>query len=639
MIIATAGHIDHGKTRLVRALTGVDTDRLPEEKQRGLTIDLGFAYHELPDGQRLGFIDVPGHERFIRNMLAGVTSIDFALLVVAVDDGPMPQTEEHLAILDLLGVDRGAVALSKTDRVDAERVEEVSAEVRTMLAATALSEVPFFPVSAETGEGIAALGEHLEATAQTVAARAQSGSFRLAIDRCFTVAGAGLVVTGTVFSGHANTGDQLILSPQGIAVRVRGIHAQNRSATTGVAGERVALNLAGAELDKSNVHRGDWILSAAAHAPTRKLDADIRVLSSEARALTHWSPVHVHLGAVDVTGRIAVLEQRSIQPGETALAQLVLDREIGAVHGDRVVLRDQAAQRTIAGGRVIDTFPPARGRARPERLAALRIMQNAAPAEALPALLDAAPNGLKLQPVQQAWNLTPGEARELFAASSLVDIGAGIEAVGLSTGNWEQLLRLTLEMLERWHHQHPERVGPSALELRRAFPRSIPAPVFAAATDALRAKDALSQRGTFLFLPSHQAQPTEQEATLWRRIEPIMESAGLRAPRVREIAEELKLDLKALESFLNRAQQLGLVVRVTDNRSFLPETVLTLAEIAEDLAAEASEDLFDARAYRDRSGVGRNLTIEVLEYFDRVGFTRRSQEGRRILRPAIEVFG
>jgi selenocysteine-specific elongation factor len=639
MIIATAGHIDHGKTRLDRALTGVETDRLPEEKQRGLTIDLGFAYHELADGQRLGFIDVPGHERFIRNMLAGVTSIDFALLVVAVDDGPMPQTEEHLAILDLLGVDRGALALSKTDRVDAERIEEVSAEVRTMLAATALSEVPFFPVSAETGEGIAALGEHLEATAQTVAARAQSGNFRLAIDRCFTVAGAGVVVTGTVFSGHANTGDQLTLSPQGIAVRVRGIHAQNRSASTGVAGERVALNLAGAELDKSNVHRGDWILSAAAHAPTRKLDADIRVLPSEARALTHWSPVHVHLGAVDVTGRMAVLEQRSIQPGETALAQLVLDREIGAVHGDRIVLRDQTAQRTIAGGRVIDTFPPARGRARPERLAALRIMQNAAPGEALPALLDAAPNGLKLQPVQQAWNLTSGEARELFAASSLVDIGAGIEAVGLSTGNWEQLLHLTLETLERWHHQHPERVGPSALELRRAFPRSIPAPVFAAAIDALRAKDALSQRGTFLFLPSHQAQPTEQEATLWRRIEPIMESAGLRAPRLREIAEELKLDLKALESFLNRAQQLGLVVRVTDNRSFLPETVLTLAEIAEDLAAEASEDLFDARAYRDRSGVGRNLTIEVLEYFDRVGFTRRSQEGRRILRPAIEVFG
>ena len=200
-------------------------------------------------------------------------------------------------------------------------------------------------------------------------------------------------------------------------------------------------------------------------------------------------------------------------------------------------------------------------------------------------------------------------------------------------------MRLTLETLERWHHQHPERVGPSALELRRAFPRSIPAPVFAAAIDALRAKDALSQRGTFLFLPSHQAQPTEQEATLWRRIEPIMESAGLRAPRLREIAEELKLDLKALESFLNRAQQLGLVVRVTDNRSFLPETVLTLAEIAEDLAAEASEDLFDARAYRDRSGVGRNLTIEVLEYFDRVGFTRRSQDGRRVLRPAIEVFG
>ncbi len=269
MIIATAGHVDHGKTSLVRAITGVDTDRLPEEKARGLTIDLGFAYHDLANGQRLGFVDVPGHERFIRNMLAGVSGIDYALLVVAVDDGPMPQTEEHLAILDLLGVTQGAVALTKIDRVDRTRVEEVAELTQLMLEPTGLAAAPVFPVSALNGEGVQALQSHLEGTAEAVAARVPSGNFRLAIDRTFTIQGAGLVVTGTVFSGAVALGDQVVLSPLGLPVRVRGIHAQNRSASQGQVGERLALNIAGANVDKSLVHRGDWILAAPAHAPSR----------------------------------------------------------------------------------------------------------------------------------------------------------------------------------------------------------------------------------------------------------------------------------------------------------------------------------------------------------------------------------
>lgn len=638
MIVATAGHIDHGKTRLVHALTGVDTDRLPEEKARGLTIDLGFAYHELPSGDRLGFVDVPGHERFIRNMLAGVTAIDFALLVVAVDDGPMPQTREHLAILDLVGVERGAVALSKTDRVEPARVAAVAEEVQALLAPTTLEGAPLFPVSAETGAGIAALKSHLEATADGVQRRAEAGNFRLAVDRCFTVAGAGLVVTGTVFSGLARVGDQLVLSPQGLPLRVRGIHAQNRDAEAGRAGERVALNLAGAGLDKSQVRRGDWLLAEPAHAPTQKLDAEIRVLASEARALAHWTPVHVHLGATDVTGRIAVLEARAIAPGESALAQLVLDRAIGAVHGDRLVLRDQTARRTIAGGRVIDIFPPARGRARPERLAELGAMRDASAGEALAALLEAAPNGVALTPFRQAWNLTPEEAKTLAEGLAMTEVGGPAEPIALTPAHWEALGAMLTESLAGWHGRHPERVGPSQLELRRALPRTVPAAVFEAVLDALFEAKRISRRGSFLLLPSHRAQPTEREAALWRRIAPILEAGGLRPPRTRELAEELRLDLKALEAFLNRAQQLGLLLRVTANRSFLPETVRSLAEIAERLAGESAEGLFDPRAFRDRSEIGRNLTIEVLEYFDRVGFTRRVQDGRRVLRPAAEAF-
>ena len=242
MIVATAGHIDHGKTLLVRALTGIDADRLPEEQRRGMTIDLGFAYRPVADGDVIGFVDVPGHERFIRNMLAGVTGIDFALLVVAADDGPMPQTLEHLAILDLLKVDAGAVALTKIDRVPAERREEVTALIRDLLAGTSLAAAPILPVSAVTGEGIPALVSQLERAQQTIGRRTARGNFRLAVDRVFTLKGVGLVVTGTAFAGSVKVGDRLMLTAQGLAVRVRGIHAQNRETHAAGAGARLALD-------------------------------------------------------------------------------------------------------------------------------------------------------------------------------------------------------------------------------------------------------------------------------------------------------------------------------------------------------------------------------------------------------------
>ena len=350
MIIATAGHIDHGKTALVKALTGIDTDRLPEEKKRGMSIDLGFAYHPLSSGQVLGFVDVPGHERFIRNMLAGVTGIDYALLIVAADDGPMPQTEEHLAILDLLGVRDGVIALTKIDRVDAARLEEVTTEIEVLIAGSGLEGADIMPVSAINGTGVDDLRVHLETMTDLIGDREGEGHFRLAIDRCFSVQGAGLVVTGGVFSGKVNVGDHLTLSPQGIDVRVRGIHAQNKESEAGVSGQRCALNITGADLKSTEVHRGGWLVANDIHAPVARFDARLRVLKSEARPLRHWTPVHVHLGAAELPGRIAVLGEKSIAPGSSGLVQVVLDRRIGVLKGDGFILRDQSAQRTIAGG-------------------------------------------------------------------------------------------------------------------------------------------------------------------------------------------------------------------------------------------------------------------------------------------------
>jgi selenocysteine-specific elongation factor len=298
-------------------------------------------------------------------MLAGVAGIDFALLVVAADDGPMPQTLEHLAILDLLGVSRGAVALSKIDRVTPERVGEVAHAVSTLIRNSSLADAPVFPLSGLTGQGIDNLRVYLEDTARQMGGRDAAGNFRLAVDRSFTVTGAGVVVTGSVFSGQVTVGDQLTLSPRGTRVRVRAIHSQNQPSQSGSAGQRCALNISGPDLEKSQISRGDWLVDSRVHLPTDRFDASLRVERNEAGALKHWTPVHLHLGAADVTCRVAVLQDGMLPPGGSGLVQLVLDRPIGAVRGDHFILRDQSARRTIAGGTVVDPFSPARGRARP----------------------------------------------------------------------------------------------------------------------------------------------------------------------------------------------------------------------------------------------------------------------------------
>ena len=369
MIIGTAGHIDHGKTSIVRALTGVDTDRLKEEKARGITIDLGFAYQALPGGGVLGFVDVPGHEKLIRNMLAGATGIDHVLFVVAADDGPMPQTREHLAILDLLGVQRGVVALTKADLVSAQRLGQAQDEVRALLAGTALAGADILPVSSRTGQGVDALRGALEAAHAKLTRERAGGHFRLSVDRSFSLAGVGTVVTGTAVAGRVTVGDKLLVSPAGTAVRVRGLHAANREATEGVAGQRLALNLSGVE--KQDVMRGDWIVAEPAHAPTQRIDARLRVLAAESQPLAHWTPLHLHLGAVDVGARIVLLEGQAIAPGSQALVQLELEQPIGALHGDRFIVRDQSAQRTIGGGVVLDAFAPPARRHKAQRLGLL----------------------------------------------------------------------------------------------------------------------------------------------------------------------------------------------------------------------------------------------------------------------------
>ena len=398
MIIGTAGQIDHGKTALVKALTGVDGDRLKEEKARGITIDLGFAYLPIENGPTLGFIDVPGHERFVHTMLAGASGIDFALLVVAADDGMKPQTLEHLAITDLLGIERGLVALTKADLVSAERLTEVTAEIAQAIAGTALAGAKILPVSAITGLGIDRLRGALVDAAQTTVDRSMQARFRLAVDRVFTLSGVGVVVTGTVLTGSVQVGDQVLISPSGLSARVRSLHAQNRPADTGRAGDRCALNLAGDHISKESIHRGDVVLDPELHAPTDRIDARLRLLPSETKPLRQWFPVRLHHGAAEVGARVVLLGDEQIRPGAGTDVQLVLDRPIAAAIPDRYVIRDTSAQRTIGGGRLIDLRPPARRRRTPERQTQREALALLDPSAAFDALLATAPFAVDLDP-------------------------------------------------------------------------------------------------------------------------------------------------------------------------------------------------------------------------------------------------
>ncbi|MEM7196592.1 MAG: selenocysteine-specific translation elongation factor, partial [Pseudomonadota bacterium] len=406
MIVATAGHVDHGKTSLLKALTGTETDRLPEEKSRGMSIDLGFAYKTFAGDTVVGFVDVPGHERFIRNMLAGVGGIDLGLLVVAADDGVMPQTQEHFAILDLLGVKRFLIAITKIDRVDDARVEQVRGDMHSLLASAGHSAVESYPVCSPGGDGIDALARGLIKSAQRIPARSLDGFFRMAIDRAFTLKGVGLVVTGMIRSGTLDIEDKLVLSAGGVGVRARGIRAHNSVSERAVAGQRCAINIVGRGVGEDSVGRGDWLMHSELHVPTRRLDVELRVLESEVRSLKHWTPTHLHIGADHKTSRVAVLEGGNIAPGNSGLAQLVLDQDTFAVYGDRFILRDQSAQRTIAGGHVIDPYSPKRGRARSARINTLKAMNHVEDKKTLSCLTQTASQGVSLKKFSLMRNLT-----------------------------------------------------------------------------------------------------------------------------------------------------------------------------------------------------------------------------------------
>jgi selenocysteine-specific elongation factor len=612
MIVGTAGHIDHGKTTLVRALTGVDTDRLPEEQRRGISIELGYAFLDL-GADRIAFVDVPGHERLVHTMVAGATGIDCALLLVAADDGPMPQTLEHLAVLSLLGVARGALVVTKTDRVEPARVAEVAAQAQALLAGTTLAGAPVLAVSALGGQGLDALRDWLAAEAQAVAQRGRAADgayFRLAVDRAFTLDGVGTVATGSVHAGRVQVGDELALVPGERVLRVRSVHADHRAVAGAQAGQRCALALAG--IAKDEVARGQWLVAPAAALATDRLDAALTLWRGEARALRSGTPVQLHLGAEAVPASVALLDGDLLAPGASARVQLVLRRRIGAWHGERLLLRDASATRALAGGVVLDPHAPTRYRRTTARLAELDALALADPAARVAALVAAAPQGVDLVRLRAA------QGRELALPPQALSAGGW----ALGAAQAAQARAALLAALAAFHDRHPEELGPDTARLRRlALPR-LPEPLYRALLAALVADGEVRTRGACAHLPAHGVRLSASEERIAQKVAPRLVAAGCEGAWARDLARDSGEAEALMRTVLARLAQRGELHQVVKDLYYAPQALAALAATARRVAGGRGGEV-SAAAFRDATGLGRKRAIQVLEHFDRIGLLRR----------------
>lgn len=598
MIIATAGHVDHGKTTLLQALTGVNADRLPEEKKRGMTIDLGYAYWPQPDGRVIGFIDVPGHEKFLANMLAGVGGIDHALLVVACDDGVMAQTREHLAILQLTGHPSLTVALTKSDRVNESCVQEVRAEVLSLLGETGWQQAEIFVTAAAADIGIAALREHIQRLNERPHPREHR--FRLAIDRAFSVKGAGLVVTGTALSGEVNVGDSLWLTGADKPMRVRGLHAQNQPVESAFAGQRIALNISG-DAEKAEISRGDWLLAEQPLQPVERVIVQLQVHHS----LSQWQPVHIHHAASHVTGRVSLLADD--------LAELVLDVPLWLADNDRLVLRDISARTTLAGARTLLLHAPRRGKRQPawlEWMHQLKQAQN--DQQALDAMLQR--GAVSLRDFAWARQLTPAGVQALLASQTYLQAGSSLLSTGVAS-RWQQKL---LDTLERYHQQHDDQPGPGRERLRRMALPAEDEPLVLAVIEKMRHEGQLVSRQGWLHLPDHNPGFSATQQGLWEQIDSLF---GDEPWWVRDLAAQTKQDEQAVRQLMRFAARLGLVTAILKDRYYRNDRIQAFADLIREL--DRTQGATSAADFRDRLGVGRKLAVQILEYFDRIGFTRR----------------
>ncbi len=629
VIVGTAGHIDHGKSSLVEALTGTHPDRLAEEKRRGITIDLGFAFLE-ENGVRFGFVDVPGHERFVSNMLAGAGAVDLVLLVIAADESIKPQTREHFEICRLLGVKRGVVALTKSDLVDADTAGLVRLEVEEYLRGSFLENAPIVPVSAKTQAGLPELKQALSAVAQQVAGKDRSQYFRLPIDRAFAVKGFGAVVTGTLISGSVAPGDEVELFPGGQRLRVRGVQSGGKTAERAVAGQRTAVNLAG--IEHTALRRGMALATPGKFRTTRRIDVRLELLRS-APKMKQRSRVHFHGGTCETIAEVYLYDRSELAPGQSALAQLRLQEEVLVLPGDRFIVRQFSPVTTIGGGVVLD--PAAR---RPTirdsgRAGYLQTLERGEHAEMLAAMTERAVLGLRFEDIVARTGWREEEIRA--TAKKLADTGqvkcVSVEPLMLVSGKmFEEARQKIASRVERFHKENPLLPGITREDLRSSLGRRVRAETFRAALDDLLAQKKLEARGEIVKRAGSTINLEPEEVRAKEQIETAFATAGLAVPAVKEVVSKLPVEPRRAEKILQILLRDKILIRVTPELIFHRDA---LAQLRGRLSAfkKTKGERISVPVFKELTGITRKYAIPLLEYLDRERVTRRAGDERVIL--------
>ena len=630
LILGTAGHIDHGKTSLIKAVTGIDTDRLKEEKRRGITIELGFAYLELPSGQVLGIVDVPGHEKFVKNMVAGATGIDIVAMVIAADEGVMPQTREHMEICTLLEISHGLVVLTKIDLVDEEWLELVIEDIKDFTRQTFLENAPILPVSSSTGKGLKELVNALDNIGAVIPNRPPTDIFRLPVDRVFSMKGFGTVITGTLISGSVEVGETIMIYPSCLTSKVRGIQAHNRSVNRAEAGMRTAINFQGLEMDA--VNRGDVLSNINALKPNYMLDVSIHYLKSNKKPIKNRARVRFHTGTSEILGILVLLDKEELVPGESTVAQLRLDKPVAVISNDRFVLRSYSPVRTIGGGYILNPIPKKQKRFKPDVIEGLkRLLDNNPEDNVSYHIRESGYRGLSFSDIKIMTNL---HEKNLFSivqdllSKRIIILFDKDNQIYIHQEALEKLKNETIGYLDRYHSVNPLKAGMPKEELKSKLPAHGRQKLFHMMINEMANEGLIVQEENVVRMTSHKVSLGVDQADIRTKILSAYLSAGLTPPYYRELSKTLDIQASHAKDVLTLLLDEGRIVKVKEDLYFHVDAVKGLKEKLVDFLETNGE--MTTPQFKDIAGVSRKYLIPLIEYFDATNVTIRVGDIRKL---------
>lgn len=630
IILGTAGHIDHGKTTLIKALTGTDTDRLKEEKLRGITIELGFASLDLPSGQHIGIVDVPGHEKFVKNMVAGATGIDIVVMVIAADEGVMPQTREHMEICTLLGVKYGFVVLTKIDLVDEEWLELAMEDVKDFIRGTFLEDTQVIPVSSKTGQGIDNFIDTLDKLSAKIPDRTSSGLFRLPVDRVFTMKGFGTVITGSLISGRIQVGDTIMIYPSTITSKIRGIQVHNQSVNEAEAGMRTAINFQG--LEKASVNRGDVLANTGALTAGYMVDISLNFLSSNPKPAKNRMLVRLHTGTSEVLGNLILLDKEELSPGETTVAQLRLDSPVALVKDDRFVLRSYSPVRTIGGGYVLNPIPQKHKRFKLEIVKGLKGLENSNPEEIISYHVDESGylglsfSSLKLMtniPEKKLDNIIQG----LLSKKNIIQVDRE-NKIYIHENTFDRLMENIKDNLGGYHKANPLKAGMPREELKTKFPPDMNSKLFTLIINQMiKSKDIAAEEET-VRLADHKVSLGTDQTDIKKKIIETYKKSGLTPPYFRELTKSLDVEAARANDVLMLLVDEGIIIKTKEDLYFHKDAVKDLQNKLVDFLTSNGE--ITTPQFKDMTGASRKFVIPLIEYFDSKKITLRIGDIRKL---------